>query len=112
MLEADVPPHPVAQLSGHKRVESLQYYHSALKKQQKHMSDILSYGDESAANKRADSPSFYQQTSRAQMHFRPTSTITTPPVEISDTAATSMKVDHPHHVSSVLQATELVFHRI
>ena len=92
MLEADVPPHLVAQLSGHKRVESLQSYHSASKKQQKHMSDILSYGDESVANKRADSPSFYlQQTSRAQKQFRPTSTITTPPVEISDNAATNMQ---------------------
>ena len=94
MLEADVPPHLVAQLSGHKRVESLQSYHSASKKQQKRMSDILSYGDESAANKRADSPSFHphlQQTSRAQKQFRPTCTITTPPVEISDNAATNLQ---------------------
>ena len=92
MLEADVPPHLVAQLSEHKRVESLQSYHSASKKQQKRMSDILSYGDESAANKGADSPSFYlQQISRAQKQFRPTSTITTPPVEISNNAATHMQ---------------------
>ena len=92
MLEADVPPHLVAQLSGHKRVESLQSYHSASKKQQKRMSDILSYGDESAENKRADSPSFcLQQTSRAQKQFRPTCTITTPLVEISDNATTNMQ---------------------
>ena len=39
------------------------------------MSDILRYGDEFAANKTADSPSFYQKTSRAQKQFRPTSTI-------------------------------------
>ena len=58
------------------------------------MSDILRYGNESAANKTADSPSFYQQTSRAQKQFRPTSTITTPPVkslEISDNAATNLQ---------------------
>ena len=74
--------------------ESLQSYYSASKKQQKRMSDVLSYGDESAVNKTADSPSFYHQTSHAQKQFRPTSTITTPPVkssEISDNAATNVQ---------------------
>ena len=56
------------------------------------MSDIQCYGDESAANKRADSSSLYQQqTSRAQKQFRPTSTITMSPVEISDNAGTNMQ---------------------
>ena len=42
LLDADTNPLHVHQLSGHKRVESLQRYHVASLKQQKKMSEILS----------------------------------------------------------------------
>ena len=114
MLEADVPPHLVAQLSGHKRVESLQSYHSASKKQQKRMSDILSYGDESAAKKRADSPSFI--CSKHRVHKSSLGLLAQLRRHLWKSVITLQqicKVDHPHHPSSVLQiqVTELVSHR-
>ena len=41
LLNNDVHPLHVVQLSGHKNIESLNHYHVASKDQQRHMSDIL-----------------------------------------------------------------------
>ena len=46
LLDNDVPPTFVTQLSGHKNIESLNRYHCASKEHQKRMSRILSSGDE------------------------------------------------------------------
>ena len=51
LLDNDVPPTFVQQLSGHRNIESLNSYHKASKSHQIRMSDILSGGDESSKEK-------------------------------------------------------------
>ena len=55
LLENDVPPTFVTQLSGHKNIESLNSYHSASKEHQKRMSKIFSSGDEPSTKRFAAS---------------------------------------------------------
>ena len=55
LLDNDVPPTFVTQLSGHKNIESLNSYHCASKEHQKQMSRILSSGDEPSRKKLAAS---------------------------------------------------------
>ena len=49
LLEADVQPNFVAQLSGHKNLESLDSYHSASLKRQREMSTVLDRGPDTSA---------------------------------------------------------------
>ena len=49
LLEADVQPNFVAQLSGHKNLKSLDSYHSASLKQQREMSAVLNRGPDTSA---------------------------------------------------------------
>ena len=115
-MEADVPPHLVAQLSGHKRVKSLQSYHSASKKRQKRMSDILSYGNESAAIKQLTLHRFISKhhVHKSSLGLLPQSRRRRPvkSLDISDDAATNVQSGSSTSYSIGAPSNRLVFHRI
>ena len=45
-MNSNIHPYHVTQLNGHKNLESLNSYHSASRKQQERMSDIINLNDE------------------------------------------------------------------
>ena len=83
LLDHDVPPNFVMQLSGHKRPESLESYHKASRFHKQKMPDLLSPGDEPAPKRSAvSSVSFYD---------RETTLFTDPKPSASSTTSTTSK---------------------
>ena len=84
LLDHDVLPNFVMQLSGHKSPESLESYHKASRFHQQKMTDLLSLSDESAAKRSTvSSASFYDRETTLFTDTRPSAsraTSTTPKV--------------------------------
>ena len=78
LLDHDVPPDFLMQLSGHKRSENLESCHKASRFHQQNVSDLLSPGDEPAAKRSTVSTSsFYDRETILFTDTRPSASSTT-----------------------------------